>query len=236
MRDGELPVIPPLLGILCAVASFDVTANPADLRQGQAYNNPRVFALALAQNDVPVGIVIPAEFLRGGKGMPHPEITADTKAAFRMDLAARLDLFNADKGTFRARRGENGVVHLRSVNEPIEVTEALEHFSNVEPAVRLSALGVAFRHGVEAMSGSRPQALLGSGVMPTSGPECPIDDPVEFPGGSMTALGVLDQIVHQVPGIVWLVTYRKVPTSPRLQVNLGLLCTSGGYLTISVFP
>jgi hypothetical protein len=228
-------VILPLLGILCAVASFDVTANPADLRQGQAYNNPRVFALTLAQNDVPVGIVIPAEFLRGGKGMPHPEITADSKAAFRIDLAARLDVFNADKGTFRASQGENGVVHIRSINEPMEVTRALEHYSYAEPAVRLSALAVAFRHGVEGMRGYRPQAIAGSGVQPTPGPECPIDDPVEFAGGSTTAMGVLDQIVHQVPGIVWLVTYRQVPTSP-LEVNLGLLCTNGGYFTISVFP
>lgn len=225
-----------VLASLWALASSDARADAKpDLSQGQANNNPRVFAIALAQNEVPAGIVIPAEFLRGGKGMPHPEITTARQAAFRVDLLARVDLFNADKGAFRASRGESGVVHIRSVEEPIEVTRALEHESEIELASG-PAIGVVFRTGVTAIRGYAPEGLLGSGGPSTPEPECPLDRRVELPKGRMTAMGVLDAIVRQVPGMAWVVTYRRVPASPSLEMKLGLLCSNGRYLTISVFP
>ena len=85
------------------------------------------------------------------------------------------------------------------------------------------------------MRGFEPQALLGSGGTLSPGSECPIDRRVDLPGGSMTAIALLDQIVRQVPGVVWVVTYRKEPASASLQVNVGLLCWNGWHAKITVF-
>ena len=40
----------------------------------------------------------------------------------------------------------------------------------------------------------------------------------------MTTIGLLDQIVRQVPGMVGVVSYGKVPADSSVQVDLGSSC------------
>lgn len=48
------------------------------------------------------------------------------------------------------------------------------------------------------------------------------------------ALDALDQIVTQVPGLVWVVTYD--PGSPGEDVKVGLLCPDGYFGRTTVSP
>jgi len=197
-------------------------------------SDPRSYAMSLAQNDVPGGVVVPAERLASRAERP-PDLRSLDKAAFRGSLAARVEAFNSTSKVFRASE-HDGVVHIRSVDEPIEVTRSLAQSVDVTAAQGVPAISAVFRQGVAAMRGFEPQAILGSGSGGfATGPECPIYSPVEVNRGPMTTVALLDQIVRQVPGLVWVVTYRKNAMKGTVDVDVGVLCWTGWHATISVF-
>ena len=214
--------------------AFLLSWGASSLCSAQTQVGPREYALSLLQNEVPVGVVVPNELLQQGKWMPRPETTPASRAAFRTGLASSLDTFNAAKGMFRATQQE-GVVHVRGLDEPVEVTSALGRYANVEQALGLPALAAVFQRGVAAMRGYGPMAVLGSGPSPTQGPDCLLDTPVNVVEGPTTAIALLDRIVRQAPGVAWVVTYRRDSPGQRLQVNVGLLCANGAHAKISVF-
>ncbi len=201
---------------------------------GQSQQGPREYAVTLVQNRVPVGLVLERGMLEQGKPIVPPESSEADRAAFRERLTSSLDLFNAAGGTFRATE-VGGVVHLRSVDEPTDVTDALRRQDHTPESLELPLLGAVFRRGAATLTGSEPQAVVGSGPVPRPGPGCPLETPVHVPAGSATVVGLLDGIVRQVPGVAWVVTYDGA-ANRDLKLHVGLLCSDGSHIKISAYP
>ena len=213
-------------------ALFCSLALPSSVCLGQtAQERPGEYTIALAQSGVPVGLVAPRDVLIGRHAVPHSETMAAGTSISREGLASSLDLFNTAKGGFRARQ-EGGVVHVRSLEEPAEVGSALERSTLMEEAVEVPAFGAIYRYVVRAMSGVEPpQGFVFSGALP--GPECPINRPVRMPEGSLSAIALLDQIVRQVPGLVWVVSYS--PEAPNAGLKVGRMCPDGEFVRTEVY-
>jgi hypothetical protein len=56
--------------------------------------------------------------------------------------------------------------------------------------------------------------------------------PVRIPAGKTRPIDILDQVVRQVPGITWLVTYRAV--APDHEFKIGLMCGNGSFMRTEV--
>jgi hypothetical protein len=196
--------------------------------------HPRTYALTLARSGVPVVLVVPKEFFSPG-GMTLAEIDQITRSGFGDSLRSSLALFNAASGRFQATE-KDGVVHVRELDQPAEVTSSLERTGELEAVVGLPVLAAMLRRVVPAMRGYALEGLIGSGGLLTPGPECPIDRRVDLAGGVMTASALLDEIVRQAPGLVVAVTYRRPTTHPGFQVNVGVLCPSGSSMFSVIGP
>ena len=85
---------------------------------------------------------------------------------------------------------------------------------------------------VKALSGKEPAGIIGTGSFP--GPECPLGRPVRLTAGSTSATRMLDEIVKQVPGLMWFVTYDT--EAPHYGLQVGFLCADGSTVGITVFP
>ena len=189
-------------------------------------------AVTLARNDAPAGLVAPRPVLVGRRAAPSPSPTAAGKAAFQEGLARMIERFNASGTAFRAR-SEGGVVHVRSPHEPPEVTKALRQPVRIETRVTASVLVLLRGPIVQAMRGSAPsEGYLYAGLMPSS--ECSLLAHVRPPEGRATALELLDEIVRQLPGRVWLATYD--PAEPRQTLKVGILCRDGSDVLVDVDP
>ena len=218
----EVAVVSALLCSLAMVSSVCL-GQTAQVRPGE-------YTISLAQSGVPVGLVAPREVLAGRHAVPHSETIVAGRSIEGEDLASSLNLFNTAKGGFRARQ-EGGVVHVRSLEEPTEVGSALERSTLMEEPVEVPAFGAIYRYVVRAMSGVEPpQGFAFSGALP--GPECPINHTVRMPGGSLTAIALLDQIVRHVPGLVWVVSYS--PEAPNMGLKVGFMCPAGEFVRTEV--
>jgi hypothetical protein len=80
-----------------------------------------------------------------------------------------------------------------------------------------------FKGVLGAVRGREPQGWLGGGLRPS--PECSLDRPIQLPDGSVTVIQVLDEVVRQVPGLVWFVSYQ--PEAADGDVRFGLICSNG---------
>ena len=212
--------------LLCSL----VTA--ASVAFGQsAQVSPAQYAMSLAQDGVPAGIVASREVLAQVRRMPRPQATVGTPSVVRGTLASGLDLFNAAKGAFRASQ-DDGIVHLRSLEEPAEISSALDRSTQLDEAVEVPAMHAIYRYVVRAMRGVEPsQGYVWTGGLP--GPECPINRPIRIAGGPATAIGLLDQVVRQVPGLLWVVSYN--PDQPSVALKVGLMCQDGSFFRTDVY-
>lgn len=196
-----------------------------------AQPNPAEYTALLAQNGVPSGLVVADHFLGARRGLPRPESPLTIKGAFRDSLFSRLELFNRATGSFRALQ-KDGVVHVRSLEEPAEVTTALEGEVRFAGAVSVPAVSAVIMHVVAAIRGQEVEGIVGGGMLP--GPECGVNQRVTLPEGPATPTAVLDAIVLQAPGIAWIATYR--PDAPKEHLELGLICADGSWVSMNVYP
>ena len=74
-----------------------------------------------------------------------------------------------------------------------------------------------------------PSALSGGGL---PGPRCPLSNSVHLPDTPLSTQHGLDEIVTQVPGLVWIVTYDAAV--PDLDFALGLMCGGGETVLVEV--
>jgi len=218
--------------IVAAAMFFSSMIASAPCSGQEPESAPLDFAITLAQNEVPVGIVALRTLVAHTTGLPNREVTAADKAAFRDVLASRLDRFNASNGGFRATR-DNGVVHLRTAEGPSDVSAALERSRYTKGAAEIPAMTAVLKFVVGAMRGvDPPEGLAFAGILP--GPECPLYSPIQIREGSSSAVELLDETVQQVPGLVWIVSYTS--DSPDEDLKVGLMCTSGNTQQIDVYP
>lgn len=215
-----------LAAVLCAWGAVGTLCFGEDTQP-----NPAEYTALLAQNEVPSGLVVADHFLRGRTGPPRPDSPLAKKGAFRDSLLSRLDLFNRATGAFRALQ-KDGVVHVRSLEEPVEVTTALEREVRFAGALSVPAISAVVRHVVAALRGEEIGGIVGGGMLP--GPECGVNQRVTVPEGPATPTAILDAIVLQAPGLAWIATYR--PDAPKEYLELGLMCGDGSWVSMNVYP
>jgi hypothetical protein len=97
------------------------------------------------------------------------------------------------------QRREGGVLHVRTTREPRRVTELLNRSIDLEAASDVQAIDAVMRVILNAVRGNGSSgAHSSSGVGAT---------PVTIRGGRTTFMEALDDVVRQVPGLVWFVTF-----------------------------
>jgi hypothetical protein len=193
--------------------------------------SPRELADDLARQGVPGGIVVLNSELADVSSLSSRRAPADALQSPDAGVSARVNQFNAVGSHYHATSGD-GFVHVRSVREPDDLRLVLERDVHVDESSELSARDAVFMRVVKALSGKEPQAIIGTGGFP--GPECPLGRPVHVPAGWTSVTRMLDDIVKQVPGLVWLVTYDF--DAPDYGLEVGLLCGGGAAVRITVFP
>jgi hypothetical protein len=189
----------------------------------------RDYAIDLAANGVASGLIIPADALEQAKVRGFSKPTDATQAAFKSDLTSSLSAFNAKQGRFRAA-DRAGVVHVRSVDVPADVESALERSADTDGASDIPALYVIHTLVLPAITGRRAAGVGDVGV--AEDPACPMYQPVRIPAGKTRPIDILDQVVRQVPGITWLVTYRA--GGPDREFKIGLMCGNGSLMRTEV--
>jgi hypothetical protein len=186
-----------LIGIMC-VGGMPVLST--------AQSDPtaiRDYAIDLAANGVPSGLIIPAAALERAKVRGYRKPTEATQTAFKSDLTSSLSTFNAKQGEFRAA-DRGGVVHVRSVDIPADVESALERSADTVGVSNTPALYVIHTLVLPAITGRRAAGGVGDAGVEED-PACPMYQPVRIPAGKARPIDILDQVVRQVPGITWLV-------------------------------
>jgi hypothetical protein len=204
-------------------------AGPPSLCLGEDQPSLRAYGMRLAHNAVPAGIVAAHEALIFADVRPAVAKRRAEEPGFNDDLESNLSRFNAAQGQFRAVRTE-GVVHIRGAEEPSEVATALEGRTS-EDATDTMAMQAVLHQVTRAMGGMPVGGIIGVGPLPEPG--CPVDKPVRIPAGT-TAIDALDQIVRQVPGLVWVVSYSPGSAGSGLTLKVGLMCADGYVGTVTV--
>jgi hypothetical protein len=195
-----------------------------------ADTDPETYAIALARHEVAGGLVAPRSVSLRGLVFPRPAATPAAKVAFKEALGRSIDLFNASGGSFRASE-DDGVVRLRSRDEPLEATNALKRTVHVERA-GVTAFALLRGRVIAALRGAEPsEGFAFAGLMP--GPDCLLGGSVRLTEGDHTATDLLDEIVRQVPGLVWCVTYSPGRLDRTLKV--GLMSTDGATVSVDVY-
>ena len=219
----------PRVLVVAALWTIVATAPVAQaLAEGES---PTEFARQLASVHVPMGMVVPVTEVVGRQRDLGALTEGSPKSLSAVELRSSIQRFNALKGRFRAsQRGD--VVHVRSVEEPAEVTTLLDRSTKLDGGVEVPAMLAIYQHVVSAMTGKeQPEGYAWSGALPS--PACPINQKVHLPSG-LTAEGVLDQVVSQVPGLIWVLTY-----NPQLKDNtmaVGLMCADGTFFRTAFQP
>lgn len=191
--------------------------------------SPRQFAADLARLGVPGGIVVAQREI--GHASPSSQSAPGDTSQKRAAAVAAVNGFNAVGSGFRATEAD-GFVHVRSETEPPDLRLALDRQVRVDGSPGLPAQDAVFLRVVKALSGKEPAGIIGTGTFP--GPECPLRRPVRLSAGSTSATRMLDEIVKQVPGLMWFVTYDT--EAPHYGLQVGLLCGDGSTVGITVFP
>jgi hypothetical protein len=110
------------------------------------------------------------------------------------------------------QRREGGVLHVRTTREPGRVTELLNRSIDLEAATDVQAIDAVMRVILNAVRGNGSSgAHSSSGVRST---------PVSIRGGRTTLMEALDDVVRQVPGLVWLATFAPHDGGSNFQIIL----------------
>jgi hypothetical protein len=113
-----------------------------------------------------------------------------------------------------------GVPHVRTVGQPPRVTEILTRRIELDAASDVPAVEAIGSRIRNAVRGSGSDGLRGSDD--SSG----ASQPVTIRGGSTTVRQALDDVVRQVPGLVWYLTFP--PNHNSSYVIIGLFDGPGG--------
>ena len=191
----------------------------------------RAFAIVLTQHGVPCGVVAPEVVLAWRPGDPRREATFTTEAPFGSGLPSTLERFNVRNGVFQATQ-VGGIVHLRSTDEPLEVTAMLEREAPFDTDINAAA-GAILPQVAAAVRGGEVRGIIGSGG-PLPGPESLLGRRIRLDRGRRSAISILDDVVRQVPGLVWFATYNRGLPSQDLKV--GLMERDGTRVALGVSP
>jgi len=209
----------PIVLVLWAALSCYATDDPL---------GTRAFALLCAKHGVPVGIVAPPTPIAWPPlaSSAAPQFLHD--APYSAGLAETLAEFNRRNSFCRATQ-VGRVVHLRATDEPPVVTSALAAVATFDsdaqgPAHSFLALAATAIHGGES------QGYIGSGPMPSG--DSALAKRVLLPKGTYSAVGLLDEVVRQAPGLIWFISYYAPDAEPHLWV--GLMDSRGGSVRMSL--
>jgi hypothetical protein len=186
----------------------------------------RELAMFFARNGVPAGFVLPAAELAAVRAPSHQAATLQGEGE---TLRTILSRFNDTHASLRASV-RAGMVHVRGTKEPATVRESLERTVYVPPPDGVTAFDAVFIHVVGLLAGREPQGIVGS-IVTTEESDCRVTGSLRL-GGEGTVVSVLDAIVRQSPGLVWLVTYD--PAFPAETMQVGLMCPDGSVLSADV--
>ncbi|MDQ3169568.1 MAG: hypothetical protein M3Q55_05475 [Acidobacteriota bacterium] len=183
------------------------------------------FAQALAQRGIAGGVII-SEAAYGGPRSPVTPETGPPKGT----LENALERFNGSQRRVTAAPGAIGVL-IRGDDVPAHVDRALREARLVDdfegPAWRAIFESAG---GLLRMSATQTHGYIGSGAVPSSG--CPFEAPVKIARGTKAVTQILDEIVTQAPGLVWLITY--APAAREGKLKIGYVCPDGVTQRVSV--
>lgn len=117
------------------------------------------------------------------------------------------------------RSNVNGVAHFRVQEEPASVTSVLRMQITMLPEIQISALEAVTDRVISALRGRYSTASTPPVV------SCGMSLPVAVTGGKTTVQQALDDVVRQVQGVVWLLTF--TPKQGTVSMQLGLVCADG---------
>jgi hypothetical protein len=192
----------------------------------QTTDNVRDFALRLAVNGVPAGVVVRESEFVEKTSEPH-QANPKGRAVFSATLPQLLSDFNSRNRNVRARSA-NGVVRVEATRLPDATKDLLAREVFIEGPQRVAAGDAIFKTLMSLVRGSAVTAIAGTGVMP--GPSCRLQDAVEIPLGTYTVSSYLDRVVAHLPGLVWLVTFEQ----PNDGLKIGVLCPGGESLKMRI--
>jgi hypothetical protein len=193
------------------IPEFSVEAEPGYRRSEGVYE----LAQALLERGLPVGIVVSERALQP----VYPPDQRTSAAAMVEDLLAD---FNARHPLMQAVQ-RNGVVRIASRNVPAVVREALSRPRHLPQPVTAGGINVMFYTVAAMLRGSRTNGIVGVGPLP--GPECGVDGEVRLRAGATTVAEIGDEVVRQLSGTGWLITFNEARPATGLQV--GILCADG---------
>jgi hypothetical protein len=183
------------------------------------------FAQALAQRGTPGGVIV-SEDDYGGRRSPVTPETGPPKGT----LERAIERFNGSHRQVTASRREAAIL-IRGNDVPPFLDSALRAPRPVDD-IEAPAWQAIFESagGLLRLSATQTSGYLGSGAFPSRA--CPFETPVRISRGTKTVTQVLDEIVTQTPGLVWLITY--APTAKEGKLKIGYLCPDGVTQRITV--
>ena len=217
---------------LTCVLFLTGVGGPSSAQAPGPSTSPLELAADLARRGVPGGFVVLARELGDVSSKSSRPAPAGALQSLEAGVTATLDQFNAAGSHYQATSAD-GFVHVRSVREPDDLRRTLERQVRIDQSSELSAGDAVFMRVVKALSGKEPLGIIGTGSFP-DGPKCPLDRRVRITAGWTSATRMLDEIVRQVPGLTWLVTYDA--DAPYYGLEVGLVCGDGGTARITVLP
>ena len=200
----------PVRCLLLPVLALVLCAAPLEARQPPPPALHGIVTLLRAHH-VPLGLILPpgetGELQDGRTSLPAHLVS---------DRAALIAWIGMHGGPFRAD-DENGVLHIRSVEEPELIGHLLAREIHLDRDEEMRFGVTALVRLVSLIAPEPDPGFAGSGL---SG--CPLERPLRLPAGRYTVASYLDAIVRHVPGSVW--TLRYNPEAPGLDVNVSLSC------------
>jgi hypothetical protein len=175
-------------------------------------------ATVLAQRKVPTGVLVPEALWKPTIRVSPPSIA----------IPVLLRELNARNPSVEAI-DVAGVIRVASRRIPPPLEEVLERERYLDAPVRETTVRAVFFVAGDLLRGTHSTGVLGSG--PEPGPECPANQQVDIPAGPTTVLAILDAVVRQRPGAVWLITYDEA--APLASLGAGLVCADGWW-TVSL--
>lgn len=185
--------------------------------------NLRAHAARFAAKGVPAGFVVPESTMRG-RPAPPPFVARPAQLESPDRIAELVEAFNQDRGSFRASFAR-GVIHIRRDDEPAAVTQAIEREDLVEASVDVTAAAILASLVLPLLHGewtTESGGIIGSGGISA---ECPLGERVRIEAGRRSAGDLMDDVVRQVPGVAWFVTYDE--ESPTFNLKVGFVCFNG---------
>jgi len=173
-------------------------------------------AADLTRQGVPAGV---AMCRPPGNG----QVPGDAAPTSELD---RTDCDELNASLFQRREG--GVLHVRTTREPRRVTELLNRSIHVDAAPDVQAIDAIMRIILNAVRGDGS-----AGAFHASGREGTL---VTIRGGPTTFMQALDDVVRQVPGLVWLLTFTPQEGGRNFQIVLLGPPGSGGGTCVFRLP